>query len=837
MRVLSGLILILGYAKSSRSAFITDPASLVNLFIGTTNGGHVFPGATLPHGMVKTGMDTDSPGNQAGYDADPQYNVTGFSQLHDSGTGGGISLSNFKIFPLLTCEQDYFEYCKTSVESRKVLRNLLEDGSPDDFAQPGYFSTNLSTGVRVELTASRRAALHRYTFPSSFPSNVSSNPNTNVNNTYIHPRIVVDVTNDGSQTSTYPSMQINTTTKRVTGGAQFQASFGPGRYSLYVCTDFQVPGQSEPGAGIEEYGAWLADYPVRWTENVDQMYYGFRDELGALLTFPANTSSVLVRVGVSYISADQACANAEEEIPDSTAGWDFDGVKNSAFETWNEACRLLGRIQVDPTGVDNETVSLFYSSVYRTHIVPADYTGENPLWNSTEPYYDSLYCNWDTYRTLYSLYALHAPVDFARIVRGFINIQQHEGWLPECRGATQKQYIQGGSNGDPILGEFFVKYYKQAAALNVSATDLYNALLADAEIQPPNWDLEGRQVNIWKSLGWIPQDGYEPGGTNSKQVSRTLEHAFGDFAISQVAQILGKLEDAAKYAQRSSNFANVWNPNVTVPSGPSSVVGMMQPRFANGTFNYTDPRHCSVHDPTQATCYLNAANHDGFYESSPLVVSPVFRDYVPHDTARLIELQGGVQNFIDRLNFLIDENYFDETDEPSQQIPFMYHYANAPGLSTVRSRQVISEYFNTSVNGLPGNDDSGAMGSYAAFYLAGMYPLPATRQFLLSSPYFPQISFYNPIFNTTTTIKAIGFEGNPANGTEGKIFVQNVTINGQPWHSNCYIDWDAFEQGAVIELQLTDNANVTCGTDSSALPPSLSTGGYGEYNYDLGMGM
>jgi len=156
----------------------------------------------------------------------------------------------------------------------------------------------------------------------------------------------------------------------------------------------------------------------------------------------------------------------------------------------------------------------------------------------------------------------------------------------------------------------------------------------------------------------------------------------------------------------------------------------------------------------------------------------------------------------------------------------MYHYANAPGLSTQRSRQVIAQYFNTSVNGLPGNDDSGAMASYAAFYLAGMYPLPATRQFLLASPYFPKISFYNPIFNTTTTIISNGFEGNPPSGTGGTVFVKNVTINGQPWHSNCYLDWDHFVQGSTIELELTDDINVTCGSDASALPPSLSTGGY-----------
>jgi len=197
---------------------------------------------------------------------------------------------------------------------------------------------------------------------------------------------------------------------------------------------------------------------VRFSTTLQQVYFGFISELGALLTFPNNrgsnerpsTTTILARVGVSFISSDQACANAEAEIPD----FDFEGTVTQNQATWRE---LLNRVQVDTTGVDEETVSLLYSSLYRTHISPADYTGENPRWNSTEPYFDSLYCNWDTFRTLYPLYSLHDPETFSRIVRGMINIQQHEGWLPECRGATAQQFIQGGSNGDPILSEFFVK--------------------------------------------------------------------------------------------------------------------------------------------------------------------------------------------------------------------------------------------------------------------------------------------------------------------------------------------------------------------------------------------
>jgi len=402
-----------------------------------------------------------------------------------------------------------------------------------------------------------------------------------------------------------------------------------------------------------------------------------------------------------------------------------------------------------------------------------------------------------------------------------INIQQHEGWLPECRGATATHFIQGGSNGDPILSEFFVKFHEQAAALDVSADDLYNALLADAEIEPPNWNLQGRQANAWKQFNYIPQDMFAPGGANTKQASRTLEHAFNDFGISQVAKVLGKTEDKKKYAQRAGNFANLWNPNITVPGGPG-VIGMIQPRFANGTFNFTDPRHCSVQDPEMATCFLNAANRDGFYESSPIVYS----QYVPQDNARLIELQGGPDKFVSRLDFIFNQDYFDVTDEPSQQIPFMYHYANKPGHSTQRSRQIIAQSFNTSRSGIPGNDDSGAMGSFAAFYLAGLYPLPATEQFLLSSPFFPEISFFNPILNSTTTIRSKNFNGNPPSGTGGQVFIQSVTVNGKPYKSNCYLDWDVFTTGSVVELTLVDNIDVTCGNGTDSIPPSLSTGGY-----------
>ncbi|KAK0209677.1 glycosyl hydrolase family 92-domain-containing protein [Armillaria fumosa] len=776
--------LLLLYSWLLAVAAALDPLQYVDLFIGTVNGGHTFPGATVPHGMVKVGMDTDSPGNHAGYDGDARYNVTGFSQLHQSGTGGQVPLSNFKLFPIHNCSA--FEQCLTTIDSRKILRRVLSDGSADDYASPGYFSTNLSNSIRVELTSTRRAALHRYTFPEESTT----------------PRILLDVTNDGQISTNDITMLINSETGRMTASGSFADSFGIARYNAYACVDFQ-------GAfsGPVEYGPYKINYPDLWGTDIQQHYYTWGYEHGGLVGFPGSRTgptTILARVGISLLSVEQACANAEEEISD----WDFDRVVRDSEVQWRD---ILGRVQVDIDGVTDNTTTLLYSSLYRTHITPADLTGENPGWTSSEPYYDSFYCNWDTYRTLFPLMSLHDPQRFTDIVRGMIDIQKNEGWLPECREMGTKQFVQGGSHGDPILAEFFIKYQNYTSSLDVSDEDLYNALLADAENTPPNWNIQGRQADAWKEFGYIPSDTMYRGGANTKQVSRAIEYAFDDFAISQVAKGLNKVEDAVKYTSRARNFMNSWNGNISVPDIEEDISGFFQPRFANGTWNYTDPRHCSIHDPTGSTCFLNAIRRDGFYESSPIVYS----QYVPHDTAKLIELQGGRKKFIERLDWIFDNGYFDSTDEPSQQIPHMYHYADKPGYSACRVRETIDQYFNTSQNGLPGNDDSGAMGSYVFFYLAGMYPLPATKQYLLSSPYFPSISFHNPFLNSTTTIVSRGFGSG--------IYVKSVTINGRPQKSTCFLDWDVFTTSSTVILELTDDVEVNCGGE---LPPSLSSGGY-----------
>ncbi|ELU37727.1 glycoside hydrolase family 92 protein [Rhizoctonia solani AG-1 IA] len=361
------------------------------------------------------------------------------------------------------------------------------------------------------------------------------------------------------------------------------------------------------------------------------------------------------------------------------------------------------------------------------------------------------------------------------------------------------------------------RWGSHSSELGVSNDDLYSALVTNAEKQPDNWNLQGRQTEVWKKYGMHC-------GCDEKQrrielwiyrlCSRRYLGAFWGkhqtgLSKCRVAKGLNKTEDHEKYAKRASNFLNSWDDTVSIDGH----TGFIQNRFQNGTFNFTDPRHCSIHDPLESTCYLNAINTDGFYESSTQSFS--------------------VQR-LSPLNIRVYQGYFDVSNEPSQQMPFMYHYADQPHKSTKRSREVISKFYNLTDTGIPGNDDSemmwysGAMASYAAFYLIGLYPLPATRQILLSSPWFPSVNITNAFTNTTTTINAINFNGN-GNSSGDRVYVRNVTVNGQTWKSRCWLDWDVFEKGGVVDLVLgeyEDGSEDEDGAGCGDLPASLSTGGY-----------
>jgi len=359
-------------------------------------------------GMAKAGADIAGGENQGGFASD-QSPIHGFSHMHDSGTGGSASLGNFPIFAQAGCPNDDINACSYTMWNRVTPR---EQGSVH--ARPGHFDITLLSGIRTEMTVTNHTALYRFTFPET--------PTTE--NTTLSPHILVELS-DLPQTRSESNITVHPDSGRVTGGGKFSPSFGSGTYQSYFCLDFD-------GAMIKDAGVWFnsgADKAQSLKSNPGEERQTPRDTpAGGWVQFdrPNAGNQILARVGMSFVSEDQACANAEREI--ATA--DFDGYVAAAEAAWREK---LSVVTLKDGGVSEVFLKAFWSGIYRAMISPQDYTGENPFWDDGEPYYDSYYCIWDSFRSIHPLLTILDPHSQTLMVRGLLSIYKHEGYLPNCR--------------------------------------------------------------------------------------------------------------------------------------------------------------------------------------------------------------------------------------------------------------------------------------------------------------------------------------------------------------------------------------------------------------------
>ncbi|KAK2787587.1 hypothetical protein FQN53_005037 [Emmonsiellopsis sp. PD_33] len=758
----------------------------IDPMIGTTKGGHSFPGATMPYGMMKSSPDTDGE-NQGGFNPETTV-VRGFSHMHDSGTGGGSSLGNFPIFPHAGCKEDKIENCPYKTNNRAIpwVKDSVE-------ARVGYFGITLENNVKAEMTVTNRSSLYRFTFPEK-PFADEDVP--------LSPLFVIDL-NDLSGTREKSQASVDATTGRVTGSAQSNPSFGRGKFMLYFCMDFKgapirqaglyAPGQDSPTGPIVTHGTTSDD-------QVDSVPYG------AFVQFEAPADKqIYVRVGTSFKNIDLACSNMETEQPN----YDFEGTVAAVERAWEEKLKI---VEVNPKGVDIEYEVIWWSGIYRTFISPQDYTGENPLWESDEPYYDSYYCIWDSFRTIHPMLTILDPHAQALMVRSLIDTYRHEGYLPDCRMTFCKGFTQGGSNADVVLADAYVK--------NLPGIDWktgYEALVKDAEVDPPDFEYEGRGgMDSWKKLGYIPSDDRPPGkGMKTRSVSRTVEYAYDDFCVGIVAKALGHKEDYAKYMERSGFWKNLYKADqqTSIKGVDSGFVGCLQPRLRSGDWGYQDPIHCS---PllNQHSCYFNTQGGET-YEGSLFM----YTFYVPQDMATLVTTLGGRDAFVSRLDYLHDSGLLYLGDEQAFLTVFQYHYAGRPALSAKRAHYYIPSQFNHSLNGIPGNDDSGAMGSFLVFSMMGLFPVAGQDVYLITPPFFEEVRVRNPLSGQVAVIRNRNFD--PAYKA---IYIQSVKRDGKVWSRN-WIGHDFFEKGGVLEIVLGREES-GWGTAEEDLPPSLSTGGF-----------
>ena len=324
------------------------------------------------------------------------------------------------------------------------------------------------------------------------------------------------------------------------------SSFGSGiyTYDAFACVDTLNGGKQKLGdSGLFQGDRFGQDAKVRKLEHAKlarNSVGGQPAQTGALFSFSQHPKSkggdaeILLRVGLSFNSAEQACKSAEREIGNK---WDFEDIVKKARTAWNTK---LNRVQLEPK-TTGRIAELFYSSLYYAFLTPNNATGDAGRYfrkNHAEPYYASLYCTWDTYRTFFPFLALTSARDYAHIVENYVDAWKVNGWVPECRANNVPGLTQGGSHGVMVIADYLAKYGPSVKkkALPGNIEDAYQAVHKDAYQTPPDWNNYGRQVGVYGQYGYIPFGVFDPDsvGRNTRECSRTVEYAHNDFGASFV---------------------------------------------------------------------------------------------------------------------------------------------------------------------------------------------------------------------------------------------------------------------------------------------------------------
>ena len=628
--------------------------------IGSEGVGRTFPGPSMPFGMCKPGPDCTVKPN-AGWAPMPEV-VTGFSQTHVSGTGGGQKYGNILIQPIIG-------HGLTQIDTDFAQKRVSEEFSL------GYYSTTFENGIKTEITTSERCAFYRIHYPTTSNSG-----------------LFIDATH-------YLG-------KNPIPDRREQQQFVGGE--VEVVNDHEVRGYSRIRGGWNNGDA----YTVYFCLVSDQPFtQGDRNLVQACTRFLS--PCVNIKVGISYVSTQQAKRNIPE--------WDFDTQLSKLRESWEQ---VLSRVQITGTEAQKR---MFYTALYHTMLMPVDKSGENPKWTET-PYYDDYYAIWDTYRSSSPLITLLDPKREVDIVNSLLNIYKREGYMPDARSGDCNGRTQGGSNAEVVIADAFLKGLE-----GIDYDYALEAMLKDAEADPgADHEKHGRGgLPEYQKYGYIPY-GIDRAGT------RTIEYAYDDYCIAEVAKGLGRTDIYERYLKQSTNWKNLWRADYEW----DDVKGYIMPRDAAGRWLDSVPwGRSKVYHPlipytpvTKVAPWYLPWWSTFFYEA----LSAEYSLSIPHDVPGLIEACGGAETFRKRLDMFFDRKRYNVGNEPSFLTPCLYHWIGRPDLASDRVRQIISENYSDTPDGLPGNDDSGAMSSWLAFHMMGLYPNAGQSYYLLHAPLIPE---------------------------------------------------------------------------------------------------
>ena len=703
--------------------------------------------------MVKPGPDCDL-GANSGYVSDLSKSVLGFSQVHVSGTGGGPKYGNISVMPF------------TGNFVSPDLRSLRSD----ETARAGYYSVELKEwNIKAELTASDRVAFHRYSFRGHDRRGIKIDPGF-----FLGEKPVPD--SREAQQFVGSEIQILSDTS-VVGYSRIRGGWNNGKaYTVYFYALLDHPWTT--------CGTWKAKkiFPG------EEVQFDSGDKTGAFLYFDGPHADIVqMKVGISFISSLKARHSVETEVP----GWNFDQVVQETRDKWE---RLLARIEIDATA---DQKRMFYTALYHTMLMPVDRSGENPLWVSPEPYYDDFYALWDTYRTSLPLITLIDPQREVAIVNALLNIYRHDGYLPDARSGNCNGRTQGGSNAEVVIADAYVKGLQ-----GIDYTLALNAMLKDATVPPgDNEEKEGRGgLTDYNSMGYVSSRFVRAG-------NRTVEYAYDDFCLAEVAKGLGRTTEYQRFIKQSENWQNLWR-----DVEDHGARGFIMPRDPAG--NWLDSVRCEGPDGRLTYVQYTPLAREWptcvcwwcgfFYEGR----SWEYSLFVPQDVRKLIEKSGGAAAFRSRLDTFFDNGYYDVGNEPDFLSPCLYHWLGRPDLSSERVRKIVDTCYNSSRSGIPGNDDSGAMSSWLAFHMIGLYPNAGQSYYLITAPFFAKTVLHEGN-GTAFTIIARQLSARNA-------IIQSATLNGKPF-DQAWIEHDEIVKGGTLVLEMGSSPS-TWG--HNVLPPA-----------------
>jgi predicted alpha-1,2-mannosidase len=792
---------MVGATLSPQPAFgYVDRSSEVNPFVGTTNGGNVFPGATMPFGMVQFSPEA-TPINTRRMIAAPggyEYRATairGFSLTNVEGWGCAGASGDVPIMPIT-------ETVDKSPSSDFRHAYSSEFSHANEKAEPGSYQVKLDNGVEVDLAAATRMGVATFRFPDDKPA-----------------RVLVR-TSDSEVGSTEAKTRINLETRTITGSVtsgNFCGYIGTedrrAYYTLHFVAQFDRP--------ITDSGSWKNEQvsPAA-TESEGGTGFGPKGipetgrGSGVWVTFGTG-GAVRVRIGISYVSEANAKANLDAE---NLAATTSERVAARARAAWN---KRLDQIEIE--GGTQEQRKIFTTALYHVLMTPTTYSDTNGEYMGMDGKVHRIappqlvqYANfsgWDVYRSQFQLLTWLDPKLGSDIAQSLYNQSVQDG------GRWDRWTHMGGAthvmNGDPAaaavaaIWAFGGREFDAKAAL---------ASLVHAADVPTKEDLShdgcpvecvGQRPGLdqWLKLHYIPV-----GAPAWGPAADTLEDVSAEFSISALAGHLGDESTQKRFAERAQYWKNIWNPNAA-PDG-----GYFMNRNADGSWPPVHKDDDEDNDPTPHA--FTPSTGAGFVEGS----AAQYVWMVPFNVAGLFEQMGGRDKAVARLDkFFYDEKgapavtkagplHAELANEPSIETPWLYDFAGQPWKTQQLVRQVLNTIWKDAPDGIPGNDDLGEMSSWAVFASMGLYPeIPGRAELVLASPLFSTVTIHRP--NGDIHIRAAG-------AATDRFYVQGVRANGKP-SSRTWLPESFSLKGGALEFNLGDRPNKSWGTGRGNEPPSF----------------